>query len=157
MKKLLAILAMSLLVASPGNARVGWHQGPGKADPNWWGHYTHVTERNGKNSGLDFLVGSVTELSAALSRSDFAELYADLGVNIAKTGIVRLGWKPALGMYDANWHGHYTHVTERSTKEDGRDKLISWFRTLHGQLNVEGFAVLYADCMTRMASYGLTR
>ena len=91
-KRVVVIFVMVLLMASPISARVGWQPGPGKSDPNWYAHYTHVTERNGKDSSINWLTASVTELSKALSRSDFAELYADLAVNIAKIGITRLGW-----------------------------------------------------------------
>jgi len=157
MKKSMWAFVIAMIITSTSHASVGWIQGPGKSDPNWYGHYTHVTERNGKETGLELLFSSVKELSAKLSKKDFAELYADLAVNIAKLGTTRLGWKPGPGMYDTNWYGHYTHVTERSSNEDGRDKIISWVRTLHKQLSNEDFAVLYADLMTRMASYGLTR
>ena len=156
-KVVIVIVILVALFSSPSFARVGWQPGPGKADPNWYGHYTHVTERNGKESALNFLTASVQELCDKLSKRDFAELYADLGVNIAKTGITRLGWKQGKGMYDTDWYGHYTHVLERSTNEGGRDKLISWFGTLHQQLDQEGFAAFYADAMTRMASYGISR
>ena len=120
-KVTVVIVILVALFSSTGYARVGWQPGLGKADPNWYGHYTHVTERNGKDSGLNFLLVSVRELCDKLSKRDFAELYADIGVNIAKTGITRLGWKPGKGMYDTDWYGHYTHVLERSTKEDGRE------------------------------------
>lgn len=156
-KVTVVIMILVALFSSTSYACVGWQPGLGKSDPNWYAHYTHVTERNGKDSGLNFMVDSVRELCGSLSRRDFAELYADIGVNIAKTGITRLGWKPGKGMYDTDWYAHYTHVSERSTKEDGRDKLISWFRTLHQDLDKEGFAAFYADAMTRMASYGISR
>jgi len=146
-----------VLFASTCFAGVGWSPGSGKSDPNWYGHYTHVTERGGKDSGLNLMISSVQELCGKLSVEDFGELYADLGVNIAKIGIRKLGWKPGKGMYDPDWYGHYTHVTQRASKEDGRDKLISWFKAMHGSLEVKAFGTLYADVMTRMASYGITR
>lgn len=157
MKKALLILTVCTFIATVCLASVGWKPGKGKSDPDWYAHYTHVTERGGKGSGLDIMISSITELCDKLGIEDFGELYADLGVNIAKLGIRRLGWKPGKGIYDTDWYGHYTHVTERASKEDGRDKLISWFRTMHSKLDKKGFAVLYADCMTRMASYGITR
>lgn len=154
---IVVIIILVSLFSSTSYARVGWQPGLGKADPNWYAHYTHVMERNGKDSGLNYMVVSIRELCDKLPKRDFAELYADIAVNISKTGITRLGWKPGKGMYDTDWYGHYTHVLERATKEDGRDKLIAWFGVLHQNLDKEGFAAFYADAMTRMASYGISR
>lgn len=138
---------------------VGWQPGPGKSDPNWYNHYTHVTQRSGKDAGLELLKSTAKELCAALSAQTFGELYGYLGVNIAKMGITRLGWTPQVGgaERDPDWHSHYGHVVERANKESGRDNLLSWFTTMHAKLDVEGFGMLYADCMVDMASFGIIR
>jgi hypothetical protein len=143
---------------SDANAPVGWTPGPGKSDPNWNNHYQHIIT-DGKDTGLEDLRSSATELCAKLSREDFGALYGYLGVNIAKMGISRLGWTPAVGGqdHDPNWLSHYGHVVDRANKESGRDYVISWFSNMRDKLEDKDFAWLYADCMVVMASFGLTR
>ncbi|HZH76809.1 MAG TPA: hypothetical protein VEY88_12310 [Archangium sp.] len=140
-------------------ATVGWQPGPGKSDPNWYNHYTHVTQRGGKDSGLELLKSTAKELCEKLSREDFGALYGYLGVNVAKMGITRLNWTPKVGGmdHDPDWNSHYGHVAVRANKESGRDFLLSWFTNMHAKLDLEGFGMLYADCMVVMASFGITR
>ena len=126
---------------------------PEASATDWKCHYLYVREFKQTGEAVNKMVDRIKDACEALPKEDFGELYADLGVNIAKIGMRRLRWNPGQGIRDPKWYSHYSHVVCRHGKEDGRDKLISWFQKMRWELPPKDFAVLYADVMTRIASY----
>lgn len=174
-RSVIALLLVGLalfLCPSPSFSGCGWIDGmdqAGKDDPgrgllNWHIHYDHVKFGRAP-SDVHRIVGTrIATLTECLPRFEFARLYADVSVLIAKAGRSHAGWKDQMdsaapsddpGRGISNWQLHYDHVAQHQETTPVSRLVNARMKALSTELPRDIYARLYADVSVLIAKYGV--
>lgn len=135
----------------------------GRGDSVWANHYNIVMNTPGTMDVSGYLASRMSALRQCLTKTNYAKVYADVSVVLAKYGRENCGWVDGqdprgpfgdMGRGDSVWANHYNLIVNTPGAIDVSGYFASRTSALRECLTKTDYAKTYADVSVILAKYG---